>query len=104
MNERLLKIVKRKCNITWSDDDTNARLEEIITDAIPTLIHRLGIVDPDFDFSKAGTERNLFVNYCFYEFNHCLNEFWNNYADDIAQVRAKNDVNYHLENGVDSNE
>lgn len=104
MNERLLEIVKRKCNITWDDEDTNNRLKEIIEDAIPELIHSLGIADPNFDFSRAGTERNLFRNYCFYEFNHRLNEFWDNYANDIAKVRAKNDVEYYLENEVNSDE
>lgn len=104
MLERLIQLVKRKCNITWDDEDTNARIEEIVTDAIPELIHRLGIADPEFDFTKAGTERNLFRNYCFYEFNHCLNEFWVNYADDIAQVRAKNDVENHLASEENSDE
>lgn len=85
----LFEQVKRKLNVTWEDDDTTSRIEEIIESAIPDLKHKLGIFDSDFDFSVAGAENTLFKNYCLYEWNHCLNEFWNNYAEDIAQIRAK---------------
>ena len=92
MNELLLSQVKRKLNITWSDADTDARIEDIITSAIPRMIHKLGIADADFDFSEAGMEHDLFKNYCLYECNHCANEFDDNYSNDIAQVRAKHEV------------
>lgn len=93
-NPALFGQVKRKLNVTWDDDDTTARIEEIIDSAIPTLIHKLGIVDPDFDFSIPGMENNLFKSYCLYEWNHCVNEFDDNYANDIAQVRAMHEVDY----------
>lgn len=92
MTEKLYAQVKRKLNITWNDDDTDNRVEEIILSAIPALIHKLGIADPNFDFSEPGMENNLFKAYCFYEWNHCLNEFDQNYANDIAQVRAIHEV------------
>ena len=95
-NPVLFGQVRRKLNITWDDDDTTARVEEIIESAIPTLIHKLGIVDPKFDFSTPGMENNLFKSYCLYDWNHCLNEFDDNYANDIAQVRAKHEVSNHL--------
>lgn len=90
----LLGQVKRKLNITWDDADTTARLEEIIESAIPTLKHKLGISDSDFDFSAEGTENMLFKNYCLYEWNHCVNEFDANYFNDIAQVQAQWAVRY----------
>lgn len=94
----LILQVKRKLNITWEDDETNARVEDIINSAIPTLIHKLGITDPLFDFSKAGAENTLFLAYCLYEWNHAANEFDDNYHNEIAQIRAKNEVAYHLAN------
>ena len=97
-NSTLLGQVERKLNITWSDEETTKRLTEIIENAIPDLIHRLGITDKDFDFSKAGVENNLFENYCLYEWNHVLPDFAVNYANDIAQVRAKWEVKYFSEN------
>ena len=105
MNRDLLfKQVKRKLNVTWEDDDTTSRIEEIIESAIPDLIHRLGIFDSNFDFSVAGAENTLFKNYCLYEWNHCLNEFWNNYAEDIAQIRAEWAVKYEKEVTGDAEE
>ena len=94
-NPTLLGQVRRKLNITWDDDETTARIEEIIESAIPILIHKLGIADLDFDFSVPGMENSLFRSYCLYEWNHCANDFDGNYANDIAQVRAKHDVAYY---------
>ncbi|MDD6145912.1 MAG: hypothetical protein PUB43_02575 [Oscillospiraceae bacterium] len=93
-NPILFGQVKRKLNITWDDDETSSRITEIIESAIPDLIHRLGITDPDFDFTAHGEELGLFKNYCLYEWNHSLNEFFDNYADSIAQIRAKNEVKH----------
>ena len=87
----LLEQVKRKLNITWEDDETDALVEEIIESAIPVLKHKLGIVG-DFDFSVKGQENLLLKNYCLYEYNHCANEFDNNYSNEIAQIRAKHEV------------
>lgn len=104
MLETLFEQVRRKLNITWEDEDTDARVEDIINSAIPTLIHKLGITDKDFDFSVAGQENRLFLAYCLYEYNHCANEFDANYAQDIAEVQAKNDVAYYLSKKESANE
>lgn len=87
-NPILTAQVKRKLNVTWDDEDTDARIEEIIESAIPDLIHRLGITDETFDFSQRGAENTLFLSYCLYEWNHMLEEFDVNYARMIATVRA----------------
>ena len=104
MSGTLFNQVKRKLNITWEDDETNARVEEIIASAIPTLIHKLGITDKDFDFSVAGQENTLLLAYCLYEYNHCANEFDDNYHNEIAQVQDKHAVAYYSENGASENE
>lgn len=100
----LMEQVKRKVNVTWEDNDTTARLEEIINSAIPYLIHRLGIADNDFDFSNAGLENTLFLSYCLYEWNHCLNEFEDNYANMIATARDKHRVDYYLKEAEESDD
>lgn len=96
INPILIEQVKRKLNITWEDSDTTARLEDIIESAIPDLIHKLGISDSDFDFSAAGAENTLFKNYCLYEWNHCKDEFDDNYSNDIKQIQDKWDVKQYL--------
>lgn len=98
-NPTLYGQVKRKLNITWEDEDTTARIEEIIESAIPDMLHKLGITDSEYDFSISGAENLLFLAYCFYEWNHCLNEFETNYASMIAQVRQRHEVNFYLANG-----
>lgn len=103
MTERLTAQVKRKLNITWSDDDTDNRVQDIIQSAISTLKHKLGIADPEFDFSEYGDENTLFLAYCLYEFNHCANEFDDNYSNMVAQVRQKHEVEHYLSEG-DSDE
>ena len=88
--------VKRKLNITWFDDDTDRRVEDIIASAMPIMRHKLGITDAVFDFAAAGLENDLFKSYCLYEWNHSANEFDANYANEIAQCRAIHEVAYHL--------
>lgn len=103
-NPTLFGQVRRKLNITWDDDETTARINEIMDSAVPDLIHRLGITDPDFDFSVPGTENVLFLAYCLYEWNHALSDFYVNYEDMIAQVRAKHEVAYHLANSEENDD
>ena len=102
MNELLTAQVKRKLNITWTDEDTNARVAEIIASAIPYLLHRLGIADQDFDFAEPGLENTLFLAWCLYEYNHTVNEFDDNYANLIAIARHRHEVKYYQENEVEA--
>lgn len=88
----LIDQVKRKLNITWSDEDTDARVNDIVESAQPTLRFKLGIADETFDFAKAGPENTLFLALCLYEWNHSASEFDVNYANDIAQCRAIHEV------------
>jgi hypothetical protein len=44
----------------------------------------------------------LFLTLCLYEWNHAANEFWDNYADDIANCQAIHDVAYYKAQEGDS--
>ena len=101
---KLFEQVKRKLNITWEDEDTTNRINEIIESAIPDLKHKLGITDEEFDFSVPGTENTLFKSYCLYEWNHVIDEFDDNYANIIAQLQAKYEVASYLKEIEDSEE
>ena len=92
MTEALLQQVKRKLNITWDDADTNARVSDIIGAAQSVMLFKLGITDAAFDFSVAGIENVLFLAYCLYLYNHCENEFDQNYRELILQARSKYEV------------
>ena len=92
MNEALLEQVRRKLNITWKDTDTDNRVADIINQARAVMLYKLGITDTEFDFSDAGIENMLFLAYCLYLYNHCENEFDDNYRESIMQARAKHEV------------
>ena len=98
----LIDQVKRKLDITWVDEDTNGRVADIMDSVAPVLRHKLGITDPEFDFSKAGLENMLFLALCLYEWNHSANEFDVNYANEIAQCQAIHEVAYYKAQEGDS--
>ena len=84
----LKDLVKRKLDITWDDEDTEARIADIISIATPVMRHKLGTPE-DFKFETEGQEQVLFLSYCLYEWNHAASEFDTNYLNDILQVRQK---------------
>lgn len=98
----LIDQVKRKLDITWVDEDTDRRVQDVMDSASPILRHRLGIADDTFNFEKPGQENILFLNLCLYEWNHTANEFWDNYADDVATCRAIHEVAYYKAKEGDS--
>ena len=106
MSEELIWKVKRKLNITWEDEDTNARVEDIMGDVGPWLVHKPGLTNPEYDFNAPGMERTLFLSCCLYEWNHIpRDEFEENYKHTIADVRARHEVaHYRKEQEAATNE
>lgn len=90
----LLDRVKEKLKVTWQDEVTDRRITEMIEDAKITLNHKLGA---EIDYSAPGMERNLFLNYCLYAWNDCVNEFDNNYINEIYQIRNRYKVKKYVE-------
>lgn len=97
MDESSIKeALRRKLNITWSDEDTEARLDDILSDGMAEIKHKVGLPDT-FDFSTPGQERKLLLSWCLYEWNHATNEFDMNYANDVMQLRQKWEVEAYKE-------
>lgn len=92
----LRNIVKRTLDITWVEDNTEARIDDIMANATETMRHKLGLPN-GFDFETPGAEQNLYCAYCLYEWNHCVDEFDERYANDIMQVRAKWEVQQYAD-------
>lgn len=91
----LLIALKDKLNITWLEEETERKLERIVTSAQVTLNRKLGA---DIDYTQPGPEQELLLNYCMYSWNNCLNEFDNNYFNEIMQIRQHYEVlNYEEE-------
>ena len=91
MAHELAALVKRKLNITWSDADTDARVEDIIGLAVPTMRHKLGL-PTGYDFKEAGQEQSMLLSFCLYEWNNAAADFDSNYLNDILQIRQKWEV------------
>ena len=96
MYDTLVFLVKRKLNITWEDPTTDARVADIMDNVTPYLAHKLGVAK-GFDFSAPGTERDLYLSCCLYEWDHTPRDEWEaNYARTIANVRAQHEVAAYL--------
>ena len=90
---QLVKIVKRKCKITWQDDDDEQRIIEIVEDADVTMRHMLGMKGASADaFLKPGLSKTLFKEYCLYAWNNVADQFEDNYRKEIIAERHKNEV------------
>lgn len=100
MDEALLilcDLARRKCKITWNDDDTDTRVMEMVENAVPTMIHKLGMGSLTAEeFLKPGLVKTLFENYCLYDWNNMVNEFDRNYREDILTARHRYEV---MQNG-----
>ena len=64
----LLDRVKRKLKVSWSDDDTDIELADMIED---TEIDMNQLLGAEIDYSAPGPARDLFLNYCLYKHNGC---------------------------------
>lgn len=100
MADTLTDKVKRKLDITWDDEGTNARISDIIEGAKPTVRHKIGLPDY-YDFETAGQEQAFFLSYCLYEWNHASDEFDDNYRNDLLQLRQKWSLESIKEDGSD---
>ena len=95
----VMAAVKRKLNVTWDDETTNARLEDVVATVSPRLSSLLGY-ESSYEFTSAdGNAWGLFLNGCLYEFSDALDDFWDNYAPDIAAAHWENAIGEAISDG-----
>ncbi|MGM9534897.1 MAG: hypothetical protein ACI3VR_06575 [Intestinibacter sp.] len=100
--EYLVELLKNELLITWEEDETNLKLTRIVTGGIQALNYKLGA---EIDYTESGLEQEVFLAYCVYAYNGCLNEFDEAYQNNIMQIRHKYEVqSYIAENGDDNEE
>ena len=80
---------KRMASITWSDDDTDAQVKDIMEDAEQKMNHMLGA---EIDYSVPGDERQLYIDYCLYRWNGVSEQFESAYRSDILRIRHRYEV------------
>lgn len=99
--EYLVELLKNELLITWDEDETNLKLSRIVAGGIQALNHKLGA---EIDYTKSGSEQEIFLAYCVYAYNGCLNEFDGAYQNNIMQLRHKYEVQSYITENGDSNE
>ena len=89
-----LEECRQHLNITWEDDETDAKVIGEILDAEVTMNHKLGA---EIDYTQNGQEHRLFLAYLLFLHNDCQNEFDKAYGGEILQVRHKYEVRKYAE-------
>ena len=79
--------VRRKLNVTWDDEGTSARLQDVVDAVSPRLASLLGYDSPHAFSPSDGQSWGLFLNACLYEFSDAWDDFTTNYADEILSIR-----------------
>lgn len=83
----VMAAVRRKLNVSWEDEDTDERLNDVVAAVSPRLSSLLGYpVDHPFT-DEDGASWTLFLNGCLYEFSDAWDDFEHNYADVILSTR-----------------
>lgn len=82
--------VKRKLNVTWSEPDTDARIDDVIRKSKATL-RRLCICPKDIE-QWDDEDIGLLLDAALYEFSNAADDFRRNYADAIQSCRLKHEV------------
>ena len=56
----LIELAKNKCKISWSKEETNEQITGIVEDAVPVIVHLLGIKEKDeSDLLSPGLTRGI---------------------------------------------
>lgn len=73
-------------DITWSDDNTDKKIEGVLTRAISTLQSYAGY---EIDFGSELNEKQLLFDCCRYIYNNALEDFKTNFHSELIGLRAK---------------
>lgn len=90
-NDPTLAAIRRKLNISWEDERTDARVSDVVASVSPALALRCGL-DADHTFTQTDPEWGLFLNACLYEYSDAMDDFWTNYAGELLAAHLRNVV------------
>lgn len=89
----LLKIVKNRLDITWSDAATDDKLTLTIENGIAELDFLSGVSN---DYMQAGKAQSLLFAYVMYDLANCLDDFKTNYRSEIIAFINQAKVNAYV--------
>lgn len=94
----MLDELKNYLDITWEDDSTNSKINQIL-DRASNIIKGYAC-NQDIDYSVDLFAKQLLFDLCRYIYNDTYEYFGTNFAGELFLIRAK----YHVGNLGDVNE
>lgn len=89
ITQAAMAAVRRKLHVTWEDDTTDQRLQDVVDAVSPRLASLVGL-DSSHDFGpEDGQAWGLFLNGCLYEFSDAWDDFVGNYEREIQSTRLQ---------------
>jgi len=82
----MIKELKNYLNITWSDDDTDTKIQGILDRATAILNNYAAT---SIDFGVAVNHKQLLFDCCRYIYNDAYEDFKHNYREELIMLRAE---------------
>ena len=89
MSAALLKAVKLWCNITWSDEATDAKVSDLIASGEAYIDGKLGAAG---DYDTPGEPLTLLKEYVRYGLSDALDVFETNYLNRLLAMQHERQV------------
>lgn len=97
MSAELLAGAKLWCNITWSDDATDAKVSALIASGEAYIDGKLGI---PADYTVSGEPLTLLCEYVRYGLSDALDVFESNYLNRLLAMQHERKVSAYAEDAV----
>ena len=94
MNAALLSSVKIACNITWSDEATDAKVSDLIASGEAYIDGKLGAAG---DYDTPGEPLTLLKEYVRYGLSDALDVFEANYLNRLLAMQHERRVSEYAE-------
>lgn len=97
MSAELLAGAKLWCNITWSDEATDAKVSALIASGEAYIDGKLGI---PADYTVSGEPLTLLCEYVRYGLSDALDVFEGNYLNRLLAMQHERKVSAYAEDAV----
>lgn len=97
VSAELLAGAKLWCNITWSDEDTDAKVSALIASGEAYIDGKLGI---PADYTVSGEPLTLLCEYVRYGLSDALDVFESNYLNRLLAMQHERKVAAYAEDAV----
>ncbi len=90
--EALLAGMRSALGITWDEEQTNTQLKGMIARGIAYLNE---IAGSELDYQEECKGRELLITYCLYARSNALDQFAENYLQDLTGFQLSEEVRLH---------